>query len=255
MRVPPPLDVHAHVAPEIDVRELRALGAHLFAMTRSVAEYALVSDRDDRRTVWALGTHPGLVRINKSFDAEAFEHAAAQATVIGEVGLDGSSRVPMLDQIQVFRKILELAHRQPCILSIHSTGAHFHILRELHRTPAGGVILHWWNGSKELTDEAVRLGCYFSMPPAMMSSLDVIDRIPVSRILPETDHPSGDRRTRGVKRPGGVAEVEKRLAQHYGLTEPEMRIQFWRNLRTLLDDVGARGRLGSEWQTVFDHLD
>lgn len=254
MRVPPPLDVHAHVAPDIDGRELRALDAHVFAMTRSVAEYSLVADRHDVRTQWALGTHPGLVRINKSFDAEAFKQAASQATVIGEIGLDGSSRVPMPDQVQVFRRILEAVQEQPRVLSVHSAGAHFHILRELHRIPLEGVILHWWNGSDELTDEAVRLGCYFSMPPAMMSSLDVIGRIPVTRILPETDHPSGDRRTRGRKRPGGVAEVEKRLAQHYGLTESEMRIQFWRNLRTLLDDVGVRDHLGAAWQSVFDHL-
>lgn len=234
---------------------MRALGAHVFAMTRSTAEYVQVMDREDMRTVWAAGAHPGLVRINRAFDKSEFERVTASAPVIGEVGLDGSSRVPMPDQVRVFRSILELTQDHPRILSIHSTGAHFQVLRELHRTPVEGAILHWWNGSPELTEEAVRLGCYFSMPPAMMSSREVLALIPIERVLPETDHPSGDRLTRGVKRPGGVSEVETRMAKNYQLSESEMRIQFWRNLRVLVNGVGVSSLLGSEWRAVFDHLD
>lgn len=255
MKVPPPLDVHAHVSPNIDSREIRALGAHVFAMTRSTAEYVQVKDRKDIRTVWAAGAHPGLVRVNRAFDKSEFQRVTENAPVLGEVGLDGSSRVPMQDQARVFRSVLELTQDHPRILSIHSTGAHFQVLRELHRTPVDGAILHWWKGSQELTEEAVRLGCYFSMPPAMMSSREVLALIPVERILPETDHPSGDRLTRGVKHPGGVSEVETRLARNYQLSEQEMRIQFWRNLRALVKKVGVLPLLGSEWRAVFDHLD
>lgn len=254
MRTPPPLDTHAHLAPDIEGQAIRSLGAFVFAVTRSVDEFAQVSARQDIRSVWGVGTHPGLVRINKAFDVAAFSQAVSSAAFVGEIGLDGASRVPMPDQMRVFRLVLEELQRQPRIASIHSSSAHFQVLRELHRTPVEGVILHWWTGSPELTEEAVRLGCYFSLPPAMMSSQEILKLIPIDRILPETDHPYGDRRTPGVKRPGGVDEVELRLAKLLGQEARDIRIQFWRNLWTLIETVDSQHRFGSEWQTTFKNI-
>lgn len=254
MKTPPPLDTHAHLASDIEEQEIRALGAFIFATTRSVGEFTKVSARRDLRAVWGVGVHPGLVRFNKAFDAADFAKALSSATFVGEVGLDGSSRVPPSDQVRVFRAVLAELQRQPRIVSIHSSGAHFQLLRELHRTPVDGAILHWWTGSPELTEEAVRMGCYFSTPPAMMSSLETLKRIPLERILPETDHPYGDRRTPGSRRPGGVNEVEHRIAKLHGQEPRDMRIQFWKNLRTLVDVTGSRQRFGAEWQAVFDNL-
>lgn len=254
MRTPPPLDTHAHLAPDIEGQAIRGLGAFIFAMTRSVDEFTQVSARRDTRAVWGIGVHPGLVRINKAFDAVDFAKALSSATFVGEVGLDGSSRVPLSDQVRVFRAVLAELQRQPRIVSVHSSGAHFQVLRELHRTPVDGVILHWWTGSPELTEEAVRLGCYFSLPPAAMSSLETLNLIPIDRMLPETDHPYGDRRTPGSRRPGGVDEVEQRIAKLHGQEPRDIRIQFWKNLRTLVDIADSRRRFGTEWQTVFNNL-
>lgn len=255
MRTPPPLDTHAHIAPDIDGSAVRSLGAFVFAVTRSLDEFAAVSARRDVRTVWGVGIHPGLVRNIKGFDADRFRKAVRNAAFVGEVGLDGSSRVPLQDQIRVFRGVLEELQRQPRMVSVHSSGAHFQIMRELHRTPVDGVVLHWWTGSPELTEEAVRMGCYFSLPPAMMSSTETLRLIPIDQILPETDHPYGDRRTAGRKRPGGVIEVEQRIGELHGQPPRDVRIQFWKNLRTLLDQVYGQTRLGSEWMTTFEHLE
>ncbi|MGI9821943.1 TatD family hydrolase [Agromyces sp. Marseille-Q5079] len=255
MKTPPPLDTHAHLDVDIDASAVRSLGAFVFAMTRSLDEFAAVSLRNDLRASWGVGVHPGLVRTIKAFDATAFSRAIASAAFVGEVGLDGASRVPMAEQVRVFRAVLEELERQPRVVSVHSSGAHFQLLRELHRTPVSGVILHWWTGSPELTEEAVRLGCYFSLPPAMMSSLDLIDLIPLERLLPETDHPYGDRRTATSKQPGAVGEVEHRIAKLRGLEPRDVRIRFWRNLRTLVDDVDGRDRFGAAWQVTFEHLD
>ncbi len=255
MKIPPALDVHSHVAPGIEAREIRLLGAFLFAMTRSPAEFAQANERVDSRTIWGLGIHPGLVRVLKSFDASEFESALGSTVLVGEVGLDGKSRVPMETQQKVFRSILEVLQRNPRIVSLHSSGAHIQVIRALHRTPVEGVILHWWTGSRELTEEAVRLGCYFSLPPALMSSLDILDVVPLERLLPETDHPYGDRLTPGQARPGGVGEVERRVAVHYGMKPLDLRLQFWRNLKRLADEGEVSARLGSEWQSVFRELD
>lgn len=255
MRVPPPIDTHAHVDIHIAERDLRQLGAFVFAMTRSLDEFDAIRERRDSRTVWGLGVHPGLVRANKSFSIEAFEKAVQFTALVGEVGLDGASRVPMELQISTFRSVLEVLQRHPRLVSVHSTGAHLRVLRELHRTPVEGVILHWWMGNAELTEEAARLGCYFSLPPAMMSSEETLRLIPDSRLLPETDHPYGDRRTRGNRRPGGVDEVERRLSALRGIDRREMRMQFWQNLGRLVQRVGVTERLGTDWQTILQGLD
>lgn len=255
MRTPPPLDMHAHIDPDIEGRAIRELGAFIFAMTRSVEEFTRVSERHDSRAVWGVGVHPGLVRVNKAFNEGEFAEALKTAVFAGEVGLDGSSRVPLPDQVRVLRAVLAELQRQPRVVSVHSSGAHFQLLRELHRTPVSGVVLHWWTGSPELTDEAVRLGCYFSVPPAMVSSQEVLNRIPIDRLLPETDHPYGDRRTPSPRRPGGVHEVEQRIAKLYGREPRDVRIRFWRDLATLVDSVNSRERLAAEWQTVLRNLD
>lgn len=247
MKVPPPLDTHAHVDANISERDLRQLGVFVFAMTRSLDEFELVRERRDARTLWGVGVHPGLVRANKAFAVEAFENAIQSTALVGEVGLDGTSRVPIELQLHTFRSILRVLQRHPRLVSVHSAGAHLRVLRELHRTPVDGVILHWWTGSAELTEEAVRLGCYFSLPPAMMSSDESLRLIPRSRILSETDHPYGDRRTRGARQPGGVDEVERRLAAREGVDRLEMRTHFWRNFARLVQSVGVMDRLNTDW--------
>lgn len=255
MKVPPPLDTHAHVDTGIAGRDLRELGAFVFAMTRSLEEFEAVRGRRDVRTTWGLGVHPGLARANKSFSPAAFEQAVERTALVGEVGLDGTSRVPIEVQLRTFRSVLQVLQRHPRLVSVHSAGAHLRVLRELHRTPVEGVVLHWWTGSAELTEEAVRLGCFFSLPPAAMSRDETLQLIPRSRLLPETDHPYGDRRTRSKCRPGGVEEVERRLADREGVGPMEMRTHFWRNLGSVAERAGVIDRLGAEWQTTLRGLD
>lgn len=250
MRVPPPLDTHAHVDPGIDGAELRKLGAFIFAVTRSLDEFEAVRSRSDLRALWGVGVHPGLVRAQKAFTVERFRQLVQDTSLVGEVGLDGSSRVPIEQQTVTFRRVLEELQRHPRIVSVHSSGAHLRVLRELHRTPVEGVILHWWTGGAEVTEEAVRLGCYFSLPPAMMSSEETVRAIPPHRLLTETDHPYGDRRVRGAK-PGRVLEVEQRLADSRGIESRMQRLEVWANFAKLVDAAGVRAALPPEWQTTL----
>ena len=55
MRVPPPLDLHAHVDAGIDAAELTALRAIVFAVTRSLDEAEQALKRSDRTTIWGVG--------------------------------------------------------------------------------------------------------------------------------------------------------------------------------------------------------
>ena len=246
-----PLDTHAHVDPTIGVPELSKLGAFVFAMTRSVPEFETTIYRRDARTIWGVGLHPGLVAVQRAFDSDAFARMLKLTPIVGEVGLDATSRVPMATQVENFRAILHALQDSPRIVSVHSSGAHAQVLRELSRIPTSGVILHWWTGTEGFTEEAVRLGCYFSFPPGATGTLDLIRQIPSSRVLPETDHPSGDRRGPSPRKPGNVREVEMKLGALWGLSAPETRQRFWLNLAALVAETGTLDLFGKEWQSAL----
>ena len=248
-----PLDAHAHIDTGIAATDVSNLGAFVFAMTRSLDEFESLS-RNDRRAVWAIGVHPGLVRSQRAFTKDRFRRLLSATPVVGETGLDGASRVPMSVQLETFRSVLAAVVDEPRILSVHSYQAQAEVLRELNRLPVLGVILHWWTGSPGLTEEAVRLGCYFSVPPAAPGALgaDFLRLLPSDRILTETDHPSGDRRGPLPRRPGNVREVERNLTRTWDLDEDATRMQVWRNLANLVDETGTVDLFGPDWRTAFE---
>lgn len=49
---------------------------------------------------------------------------------------------------------------------------------------------------------------------------------PLERLLPGTDHPSGNRRGAATRPPGRTTEVESHVAAAYGLSEGAVRQQF-----------------------------
>ena len=55
-----------------------------------------------------------------------------------------------------------------------------------------GAVFHWYSGPLTVLDQAVQSGHYFSINPAMIRSKNgrnIIDRIPLNRILTESDGP------------------------------------------------------------------
>lgn len=229
----PPLDTHAHVQPGIAPRELEELGAHVVAVTRSPDEYALTIDRTDRTTTWALGCHPALVTPQKTFDPQRFRSMLDSAAVIGEIGLDGNSRVPIGAQTDVLRMILEMLRETPRIATIHSAGAPGEVLDLLTDVRPDGIILHWWRGSEEQTRKALALGCCFSVNSREIDRPCVIGIVPPDRILTETDHPTGDRSEPHPRRPGNMAKIIATLSRRWNSTEGEVIRQTWENWRDL----------------------
>ena len=233
--------MHAHIKPEISASELDALRSLTFAATRTLDEAEQGLARSDGWTVWGVGCHPGLVGAQKSFDAARFATLIGRTSFVSEVGLDGSSRVPLSTQQETFAAILSVLQSTPRILSVHSYSATEEVLDALSAIPNRAVVLHWWLGSEEQTERAVDLGCYFSVNASMVRRSEILAWLPAERVLTETDHPFGDRYVRGVRRPGNVAAVEDAIAKQLGLTPTEIRQSLWRNFGAL---VGA-ARCGS----------
>lgn len=244
MRRLPAIDTHAHIDTSIDSRELRELGALVMAVTRTLDEADLATRRNDGMTIWGVGCHPGLKRAQNAFDAQRFQDLLARTALAGELGLDGKSRVPMDKQIETLSEALSVLQRIHRITTLHSYAATGQLLELLATNCPPGIILHWWLGSPNQTRQAVELGCYFSLNASCIGKKSLLARIPRDRLLTETDHPFGDKRSRSP-RPGRVDDVEQAIGQLHGMSRIEVRRLMWSNLRRLMSSTDCSSVLRS----------
>jgi TatD DNase family protein len=232
----PALDLHAHVDPDIDPAELGCLGV-IFVATRSLDEADAATQRQDEQTIWGVGCHPGLVGAHKAFSPDRFAELITRTAFVSEVGLDGKSRVPMRTQEATLGSILSVLDGSPRITSLHSYQASEQIIVALEARPIAGAVLHWWLGNESQTRRALELGCFFSVNASSVRRTDLLDLIPLDRLLTETDHPFGDRRGGRGARPGFVKSVEVALARQHGATVGDVRVAMWRNLARLVSET------------------
>lgn len=145
----------------------------------------------------ALGLHPQLVGSGYD-DLELFESLVQRCHYIGEVGLDFSKEyiTNREQQIEVFKRVLFCCER--CgnkVVSIHSLKSAATVLRTLSQARMDNkniYILHWFTGSIAQMQNAVDMGCFFSVNPKMLktkSGINLIQKIPPNKILLETDAP------------------------------------------------------------------
>src|SRR5690606_31942578 len=114
---------------------------------------------------------------------------------IGEVGLDNSNKTPndYFTQRHVFEKIINTcADQTGKILTVHSRKAENDVINVIGNNFPGKVILHWYSGSIGNLEKAIEYGYYFSINYPMTQSESgkkIVRRIPIDRILLESDGP------------------------------------------------------------------
>jgi len=227
----PSIDAHAHLHPSRSSKELAKSGAVL-ASTLSLDEAVQGIGRKEPLIAWGVGCHPRLPTSVQAFDADRFGDLAERSAFVGEIGLDGGSRVPMEHQLQVFRQALEVVAWLPRMVSIHSYQANGMMLEELRRRPVMIPVLHWWTGSADETSQAVALGCYFSVHSAVARHSKFRTTIPSERLLVESDHGYADP---PAAIPCRIEWVEHLVAKQLGLNRSDVRRLVWQNLATIID--------------------
>ena len=241
----PPLDTHAHININIHPRALLSLRAVILVALRSQDDFDHVFARDDPLAIWGVGIHPGSVAPVQAFDSDRLRSQLDRTPLLSEIGLDRRSPVPPAAQEAVFRQALDAHDKAACIASVHSAGRTGRVLEILEDHRCSTVVLHWWNGTAEQTRRALALGCYFSVNIRNLRTASALHLVPPDRILPETDHPYGNRKPRS--RPGNVGAVEGALAE-----QPyEFRFRVWRNFGQLMDNAGATERLPTKVQGLI----
>ncbi len=247
MKTLPSLDAHAHLAAARTTRELAQSGAVL-AMTLSLDEAASVVSRCEPQVVWGVGCHPRSLEAQASFDADRFRELAENAAVIGEIGLDTGSRVPVEVQLRVFRQALEVISGLPRLVSIHSYRATGLVMEELQRRPIAVPVLHWWTGTAAETHQAVTLGCYFSVHSAVARHSKFRTAVPPERILVESDHGYRDP---PAAIPCRIEWVEHLLAQQLGLAVQDVRRLAWQNLAMIIRQTGTQRLLPERFAAIL----
>ena len=156
-----------------------------------------------------LGAHPWHIsdgRITHK-DIELLLELMEQTPYIGEIGLDFSSRycVDGLQELQVkaFTQICKRAaelsrNDQPRVLSMHTVRSVDAVLDIFEQTGAAQEcvpIIHWFSGSSEELQRAIKLGCWFSVGEMSLKTKrgrEYAKVYPKDKLLTETDLPSSD---------------------------------------------------------------
>jgi TatD DNase family protein len=247
METLPSLDAHAHLDPARTSSELAGTGAVL-AMTLSLDEATLVVDRYEPHIAWGIGCHPRKLKPQEAFNAARFGELAERAAIVGEIGLDTGSRVPLERQLRTFRQALEVVAELPRLVSIHSYRATGLVIEELRRRPVAVPVLHWWTGAADETQEAVALGCYFSIHSAVARHSKFRTRVPPERVLIESDHGYRDPPAAITCR---VEWAEHLVGQQLGLGVKDVRRLAWRNLATIVRETGTGELFPDTFATVL----
>ncbi|MDE5671251.1 MAG: TatD family hydrolase [Eubacterium sp.] len=145
---------------------------------------------------FAAGFHPECLEGAALSDLEKIKEYAQtdKCVAIGEIGLDyhwmSSSKEKQKD---FFTAQIQLAKELEMPVIVHDREAHGDTLDILKETKPKGVV-HCFSGSKEMAKEIIRLGMYIGLNGVVTfknarKSLEVIQEIPLDRLVLETDCP------------------------------------------------------------------
>ncbi len=147
-----------------------------------------------------LGLHPWWISDGRATreSLELFLSLAPKARYIGEIGLDLTRRAreAFPRQSEYLRSCLHAATQEGAVFSFHSShaaSALLDLIEQTRLTDRAQCILHWFNGSSDDLQRALKLGCYLSINQRMLSTKRgqaYSKVIPANRLLLETDGPS-----------------------------------------------------------------
>jgi len=186
----------------------------------------------------ALGLHPEIVE-KFHYEVDALCDLIPETRYVGEIGLDGSPEHAASFDLQksVLDKILFACEANGGrIITLHSRGAASEVLDKLDKYREAGVpILHWFSGSLKELEKAIRLGCWFSVGPAMLNSkrgMELAANMPQDRILTETDGPFTQQKGKPYM-PWDVAIAVEKLGLIWGIDTQKAQSQIRSNLQRL----------------------
>ncbi len=142
-----------------------------------------------------VGIHPGKADEKLEPMLELINQNIGGIAGIGEIGLDStyvSSELEFQRQEQLFRGQLAIAEKIQKPISIHSRKTLDKIYEIIPSYSLRGMVLHWFDGSKQQLTKAMDLGFFVSFGPLLVYAKDkqvLLSKTEINRILVETDGP------------------------------------------------------------------
>lgn len=150
----------------------------------------------------ALGMHPWNLRDEDiEYNLEFIKANMGEAVAIGEIGLDYDKRVRARAekelQIQVLRRVLEMAKAGNKPVIVHSRYAWRDALNLVIEARLERAVFHWYTGTSGVLRDIINQGYFISATPAVEYHTEhrrAVKGIPLNRLLLETDSPVTYRR-------------------------------------------------------------
>jgi TatD DNase family protein len=244
------IDFHCHLDLYPDaarvVEDCRRRGMYILSVTTTPTAWRGTSALADGapRIRTALGLHPQIAH-ERQCELALFDELLPNVRYVGEVGLDGAPefRVHWRTQVAVFEHILsKCSAAGGRVITLHSRRASSAVLDRLEEFPgAGTFVLHWFSGNVSDLDRASRLGCWFSVGPAMLKGEKgraLVARMPFDRVLTESDGPFAQIDGAAVL-PWQVAVAVETLNEVWSLPREKVDEMLLANLRKLFPDVAS----------------
>jgi TatD DNase family protein len=181
----------------------------------------------------SVGIHPHFAKAIDDRTYDALRELAKHEKVVayGEIGLDFFRNIsPREVQIQRFKEQLELAHELDLPVIIHDREAHKEIMEILE--PWNGDqrgIIHCFSGDYAMAKRCLDWGYYISVPGTVTyknSSIlrDVVRKVPLERLLVETDCPflTPDPKRGKRNEPANVVLTARKVADIKGVPFEEV---------------------------------
>src|SRR3989344_3887474 len=192
-----------------------------------------------------LGLQPdasGLSRQTQKFNIDDelkfIEKKKDEIFAIGEVGLDYHvDHEHHEEQKENFRKILKFAKGIDKAVIIHSRKAENDCIQLLEESGMKKVILHMFEGRKNLIKKAEELGYYFTVPTNIMKSQHfqmLTEMASINKLLTETDAPWISPFPGKLNEPANVTLTVKKIAEIKKLNVKEAENIIYKNFQLFL---------------------
>lgn len=242
-------DVHAHLTHDSFTDDLPAVIARAKSVIIHCAGSGLVDnervlDLADKylNVLPSLGLYPWdcveLTEAEVDLVMEQIKKHQRRIMCIGEVGLDhhwGKARGDHEKQEWVFDNFLTLAEDLSKPVLVHTRRAESECLGLLREHEARAII-HSYTGPQKLVSGFLERGCYFSIPSIVVRSSsfqDLVRKVPIDRLLTETDAPFMAPIIGQRSEPVNVKDGLKKIAELKGLSLKEVEQVLTNNYNKL----------------------
>ena len=192
------IDIHCHHRQSPRDIAIVSVDSMKFRVSNGNAALTTAARNPDPAKIWgyfSVGLHPWLIGERNVDDAmRAIECAAADPSLlaIGECGLDRCTATPMIAQIDVFIRQIQIAEHIGKPIIIHCVRAFDELLRiKKQIAPIQPWIVHGFAGKPALAEQLVKHGCYLSFGKMLLNintpAVRTIKTIPIERMFLETD--------------------------------------------------------------------